>query len=69
MNIKRVKYKMSKEDDWEIGYVIGEYDGQNKTLLDCNFEYVPKINDNGKEYLVYDLIDDFDKCLNISIPM
>ena len=69
MNIKRVKYKMSKEDNWNIGYVIGEYDGHNKVLLDCNFEYVPKIIDGEKEFLVYDLKDDFDKHINITITI
>ena len=36
MNIKRVKYKMSANDDWKVGYVIGLYDGQNKMLQLCN---------------------------------
>lgn len=68
MNIKRVKYKMSENDNWKIGYVIGNYDGQNETLLDKDFRYVPKIQHNGKEYLVYNMIDDV-KQLNITIPI
>ena len=48
MNIKRVKYKMSPDDNWDIGYVIGEYEGQNETLLDTKFRYVPKIKDGEK---------------------
>lgn len=69
MNIKRVKYKMSKEDEWKVGYVIGNYDGQNETLLDEDFKYVPKITENNKSYLVYDMKDDVCKQLNITIPM
>lgn len=69
MNIKRVKYKMSPEDDWSIGYLIRGYEVGNKTLLDCNFDYVPKIVKGEKEYLVYDMIDDYEKYLNISIPI
>lgn len=69
MNIKRVKYKMNENDKWEIGYVIGKYDGQNETLLDSEFKYVPKITENDKEYLVYDLKDDVCTCMNITIPM
>ena len=68
MNIKRVKYKMSEEDSWEIGYIIGEYDGQSKTLLNSNFEYVPKIVDGNKEFLLYDFKEDYECILNITIP-
>ena len=69
MNIKRVKYKMSKEDSWKIGYIIGEYDGQNKTLLNHKFEYVPKIIKGDKEYLLYDFEEDYEQLLNITIPI
>lgn len=69
MNIKRVKYKMSPEDTWHIGYLIGKYDGQNETLLDKDFRYVPKIIEDGKEYLVYDVKDDIVTELNITIPL
>lgn len=67
MNIKRVKYKMSPDDNWDIGYVIGEYEGQNETLLDTKFRYVPKIKDGEKEYLVHDYIDDLDNPMNITV--
>lgn len=30
MNIKRVEYKMNSKDKWNIGYVIGSYDGKMK---------------------------------------
>lgn len=69
MNIKRVKYKMNKKDNWKIGYIMGEYDGQNKILLDENLNYIPKIIDNNKEFTAYDIKDDFDKRLNIIIPI
>lgn len=69
MNIKRVKYKMSKEDKWNIGYVIGKYEGQHETLLDDEFKYVPKIIEDGKEYIVYDLKQDFDKEMNITLTI
>lgn len=68
MNIKRVKYKMSKTDEWKVGYVIGNYDGQNETLLDKDFRYVPKITHNEKSYLVYDMKDDIENQINITIP-
>ena len=69
MNIRRVKYKMSPEDDWNIGYLIRNYIGDSKTLLDCNFEYVPKIIKEGKECLAYDIKDDYEKYLNIAITI
>lgn len=69
MNIKRVKYKMNKEDDWSVGYVIGKYDWQLETLLDSDFKYVPKIIEDGKEYLVYDLENDMEKQLNITLTI
>lgn len=69
MNIKRVKYKMNKEDEWSVGYVIGKYDGQFETLLDSDFKYVPKIIEDGKEYLLYDLKEDICKCVNITLPI
>lgn len=65
MNIRRVKYKMDKDDGWKVGYMIGKYEGQNKTLLDEDFNYVPKIIKNDKEFVAYDCKDDFDKQLNI----
>lgn len=69
MNIKRVKYKMKKEDDWSVGYIIGKYDGQLETLLDSDFKYVPKIIEDGKEYLLYDLKEDIEKQLNITLTI
>lgn len=69
MNIKRVKYKISEDDNWRVGYVIGSYDGQNETLLDKDFRCVPKITYKEKEYLMYDMKDDLDKELNITIPI
>lgn len=69
MNIKRVKYKMSENDNWKIGYVIGNYEGQNETLLDKDFRYVPKISYYEKEYLAYDFKDDDEKQLNITISV
>lgn len=69
MNIKRVKYKMRPDDDWKVGYVIGSYDGQNKTLIDDKFEYVPKLSYEGKEYLVYDIKDDTERELNITLTI
>lgn len=69
MNIKRVKYKMSPNDDWKVGYVIGSYEGQNETLLDDKFVYVPKLSYEGKEYLVYDMKDDIVRQLNITLTI
>lgn len=58
MNLKRVKYQMVKDGEWNIGYMIGEYNGQNKTLLDKNLNYIPKISADGEEFICYDLKDD-----------
>ena len=69
MNIKRVKYKMAANENWKVGYVIGAYDGQNETLLNDKFEYVRKIVFEGKEYLVYDIKDDIETLLNITLPI
>ena len=69
MNIKRVKYKMTPNDDWKVGYVIGSYEGQNETLLDDKFVYVPKLSYEGKEYLVYDIKDDMERQLNITLTI
>lgn len=69
MNIKRVKYRMSKDDDIKIGYIIGKHDGDNTTLLDKNFKAVPKIQKDNKEYIAYDFIEDIDKQLNITVPV
>lgn len=69
MNIKRVKYQMSEDGKWEIGYIIGSYDGDNKTLLDEDFNYVPKLNMDGKEFVVYDLKTDWGTPLNLTIPI
>lgn len=69
MNIKRVKYIMSEKESYKIGYMIGEYDGQNKTLLDENFNYVPKITEGDKEFTVYDSRNDWENQLNITIPI
>ena len=69
MNIKRVKYKMTPNDDWKVGYVIGSYEGQNETLLDDKFVYVPKLSYEGKEYLVYDMKDDIERQLNITLTI
>lgn len=52
MNFKRVLYQMEQGGEWKIGYMIGEYDGQNKTLLDENLNYVEKIRaKDGKNFL------------------
>lgn len=67
MNIKRIRYKMDANEDWKVGYMIGEYDGQNKTLLDEKFNYVPKIISEGKEFSCYDMRNDSDKILNLTI--
>ena len=69
MNIKRVKYKMTRYDNWKVGYVIGAHDGQNETLLNDKFEYVPKLSYEGKEYLVYDIKDDMERQLNITLTI
>lgn len=69
MNIRRVKYKMNRRDTWKIGYIIGEYDGQNKTLLDKEFNHVPKMVDGDKEFTAYNIVDDLDKQLNITLPI
>ena len=69
MNIKRVKYKMTPNDDWKVGYVIGSYEGQNETLLDDKFVYVPKLTYEGREYLAYDIKDDIVKQLNITLTI
>ena len=69
MNIKRVKYKMAANENWKVGYVIGAYDGQNETLLNDKFEYVPKLSYEGKEYLVYDIKDDMERQLNITLTI
>lgn len=60
---------MSEEGKWEIGYIIGSYDGDNKTLLDENFNYVHKINIDGKEFVAYDCKTDWDTPLNLTIPI
>ena len=44
-------------------------DGQNETLIDDEFKYVPKIVHEGKEYLVYDIKDDTEKQLNITLTV
>ena len=69
MNIKRVKYKMTPNDDWKVGYVIGSYEGQNETLLDDKFVYVPKLTYEGRKYLAYDIKDDIVKQLNITLTI
>ena len=69
MNIKRVKYKMAANENWKVGYVIGAYDGQNETLLDDKFVYVPKLTYEGREYLAYDIKDDIVKQLNITLTI
>lgn len=67
MNLKRVKYQMVKDGEWNIGYMIGEYNGQNKTLLDKNLNYIPPILADGKGFVCYDLKDDLENPLNITI--
>ena len=69
MNIKRVKYKMAANEDWKIGYIIVSYDRQNETLIDEKFVYVPKISYKGEEYLAYDMKDDIEKQLNITLTI
>lgn len=69
MNIKRVKYKMSETDSWNVGYVIGSYDGQNETLLDKFYRYVPRIDEDGNKYIAYDIKDDIEKQLNITVAI
>ncbi len=58
---------MAVNEEWKTGYIIGEFEGQNKTLLDAKFEYVPKIHQEGKEYIAYDFDYDYEKQLNITI--
>lgn len=68
MNIKRVKYKMSKDGKWEKGYAIGMYDGSCRTLLNKDFEYVEKVkHKDGEKYICYDMKDDVENRLNITI--
>lgn len=70
MNFKRVLYQMEQDGEWKVGYMIGEYDGQNRTLLDENLNYVEKIKSrDGKEFSVYDCRDDLGKQLNITITL
>lgn len=70
MNFKRVLYQMEQGGEWKIGYMIGEYDGQNKTLLDENLNYVEKIRaKDGKKFSVYDCKDDLKRQLNITITL
>lgn len=69
MNIKRVKYKLNENDDWSIGYTIGEYDGQNKVLLNDKFEYVPRIIEKDKSFVAYDIQDDLEKRINLTLDI
>ena len=69
MNIKRILYKMNKTDDFKVGYLIGKYDGDNRTLLDENLNVVSKITYEGKEYTVYDMKVDLNKRFNIDIDL
>lgn len=69
MNIKRVKYKMRETDEWKVGYVVGAYDGANTTLLDENYEAVPKLFSNGEKFTAWSIVDDTKTPLNITIPV
>ena len=69
MNIKRVKYKMYKDDDWKTGYMIGKWNGSNDTLLDKNLRPVDKITKGDEIYTCYNCYDDDDYPLNIDIPI
>ena len=69
ISIKRVLYTMSKDDSLKVGYLIGKYDGDNRTLLDENLNAVPKITCNGKEYTLYDMQPDFRNKFNIEIDI
>ncbi len=66
MNIRRVKYTMKKNGEVKIGYVVGKHDGDNRTLLDENFNYVPKIDG---QWICYSLRTDFDSYLNLTVPL
>ena len=56
--IGQIEYKMSKEDKWNKGWLVGEHVDTASTLLDDNFNPVPKIiefDDKGKhEYMCWD---------------
>lgn len=68
MYIAKVKYKMFKNDEWKLGYVIGEREDEEVTLLDEEYKYVPKVTIDDKEFLAYDIIKDVKNPLTISIP-
>lgn len=52
--IGQVEYKMSKDDKWNKGWLVGEHIDNANTLLDENFIPVPKLIYKGEEYLYYD---------------
>lgn len=52
--IGQIEYKMNKEDKWKKGWLVGEHIDTASTLLDENFNPVPKVVYKGKEYLYYD---------------
>lgn len=68
MYIAKVKYKMFKNDEWKLGYVIGEREDEEVTLLDEEYKYVHKVTIDDKEFLAYDIIKDVKNPLTISIP-
>lgn len=56
--ITQVEYKMNEKDKWHKGWLIGEHIDNASTLLDENFQSLPKIVEMSelgeKEYICYD---------------
>lgn len=53
--IGQVKYKMTEDDKWNKGWLVGESVDSAETLLDENFIPVPKIiDDDGDEWVCWD---------------
>lgn len=52
--IGQVEYKMTEDDNWRNGWLVGECVDTANTLLDEDFNPVPKIKNNDEEFTCYD---------------
>lgn len=56
VTLQQVKYCMDKTYQWQDGWLISDCDGsKNSTLLDENFQPVPKIIEFDEKFTCYDM--------------
>lgn len=54
MYIGQIHYKMTEEEEWKSGWLVGEHINNATTILDEKFNPVPKIKEGDQEFMCWE---------------